>query len=73
MEEFPQLTKEDLYKISLGSYQIREARSYYGEHVEKNGGYSIQVIRDTEASDLDKYGTVMNDPMLLKARIQSRQ
>jgi len=36
--QFPQLTIDDLYYLSLGPYQIRNAISYYAEH-QKEGTF----------------------------------
>ncbi|KAF9410084.1 hypothetical protein HW555_010746, partial [Spodoptera exigua] len=40
--QFPELTEDDLLLISLGSYQIKLARSYFSEHV-RNGMYTIEI------------------------------
>lgn len=45
MSCFPTLEYRDLIMFALGTYQIRQARSYYGEHVRFHGGYIIQVNR----------------------------
>ena len=39
--QFPQLTMNDLYYLSLGPYQIRNAISYYAEH-QKEGTFLLQ-------------------------------
>ncbi|CAK1598067.1 unnamed protein product [Parnassius mnemosyne] len=36
LNNFPQLEYNDLILISLGIYQIKQARSYYGEHVRQD-------------------------------------
>ena len=69
---FPVLTKNNLYKISLGSYQIKQAKSYYAEHMAADGRYSIQLSRNIEVKNLSDYGIFITDPILLKVRIQSR-
>ncbi|KAJ8710626.1 hypothetical protein PYW08_009141 [Mythimna loreyi] len=42
---FPTLEYRDLILFALGTYQIRQARSYYGEHVRSQGRYIIEVNR----------------------------
>jgi hypothetical protein len=37
IDDFPQLTGEDLRLITLGTYQLRMTRSYYAEHIKTNG------------------------------------
>ncbi|XP_075981959.1 uncharacterized protein LOC142980452 isoform X2 [Anticarsia gemmatalis] len=46
LNDFPQLTDNELILISLGTYQIKQARSYFGEHVRGNDGYVIEVCRE---------------------------
>ncbi len=55
---FPILTKEDLYGITLGSYQLKQASHYTNEHLDENGDYLVEIHMDA--------------PDLLRARIQSR-
>ena len=37
IHDFPQLTEADLRLLTLGSYQLKQARSYYAEHIKRNG------------------------------------
>ncbi|CAG4973930.1 unnamed protein product [Colias eurytheme] len=41
---FPRLTITDLKRLALGTYQLKQARSYFGEHVRQSGIYLVQVI-----------------------------
>lgn len=66
LEDFPVLTKNDLIIIALGTYQIAQARSYYGEHIKTNGAYVVQVCRGSDAN------LFPDDSWLLRAKIQSR-
>lgn len=43
---FPTLEYRDLILFALGTYQIRQARSYYGEHIRFHGGYRIEVCSE---------------------------
>ncbi|XP_052742778.1 uncharacterized protein LOC112055836 [Bicyclus anynana] len=71
LNDFPQLTHSELILISLGIYQIKQARSYYGEHVRGNDGYSIEVCREVSSSLLQEL-SASNRSWLLRGRIQSR-
>lgn len=37
LNSFPRLAIGDLKMIALGTYELKQARSYYGEHVHTNG------------------------------------
>lgn len=52
----------------MGTYQIRQARSYYGEHVRFHGGYRIEVCIDTNR--IPELGSGENS--LIKGKIKSR-
>ncbi|KAF9810155.1 hypothetical protein SFRURICE_012188, partial [Spodoptera frugiperda] len=44
---FPRLHYSELILIACGIYQLlKQARSYYGEHIRFNGSYIIEVSRD---------------------------
>ncbi|RVE40334.1 hypothetical protein evm_015016 [Chilo suppressalis] len=68
---FPRLTSNEMQLISLGSYQIRQARSYYGEHIRNDGKYVIEVCRETD-SDLQSALSASSTSWLLRGRIKSR-
>lgn len=67
---FPILNMEDLTLLALGIYQIKQARSYYGEHTQATGMFIIEIgeqipadqTRELEGEDLH----------ILRGRIQSR-
>ncbi|CAH2088907.1 unnamed protein product [Euphydryas editha] len=73
LQDFPRLTARDLIIFSLGTYQIKLARSYYAEHA-RNGTYTIELYRDTEdlPNILNNYNIAGNNFWLLRGRIQSR-
>ena len=58
--EFPKLTKQDLINITLGSYQIKMAKSYVSAHLDNEGKYSFQICTDQD------------EPGLLRAEVHSR-
>ncbi|KAJ8676789.1 hypothetical protein QAD02_012576 [Eretmocerus hayati] len=72
LPEFPRYTTTDLYFISLGTYQLKQAVFYYSEHLKTNGKYISQICTEVERIDFDKYGISLENPLLIKIRIQSR-
>lgn len=66
LEDFPVLSKDDLTIMALGTYQIAQARSYYGEQIKRNGAYVVQVCRGNDAH------LFPDDSWLLRAKINSR-
>ncbi|CAH0407509.1 unnamed protein product [Chilo suppressalis] len=67
VKNFPQLTKEELIVLALGTYQLKLARSYCSEHL-NNGLYTIETYA---LEDLPEYGIDQN-VCLLRGRIRSR-
>lgn len=69
LNTFPKLSLHDLIMIALGTYQIKQSRSYYGEHVRNEGKYEIEVAIDIE----DELPLVLGtDKYLVRGRIRSR-
>lgn len=56
--DFPELSMEDLKRITLGSYQIKIAERYIENHKKENSEFGLFIHRDTEG--------------IIRARIQSR-
>ncbi|XP_047024539.1 uncharacterized protein LOC124633388 [Helicoverpa zea] len=68
---FPRLSYSELILFALGTYQIRQARSYYGEHIRFHGSYRIEVCRDTQ--DFSQYNLRgSGDKTLIRGKIKSR-
>ncbi|XP_045453701.1 uncharacterized protein LOC123662980 [Melitaea cinxia] len=68
---FPRLSYNDLVLFGLGTYQIRQARSYYGEHIRFHGSYIIEICRDTQ--DFSQYNLRgSGDITLIRGKIKSR-
>ncbi|RVE44543.1 hypothetical protein evm_010809 [Chilo suppressalis] len=65
---FPRLPLEELVLFACGTYQIKQARSYVGEHFRLHGIYNLQIGR--EQVDLSSLGG--ENPFLIKAKIKSR-
>lgn len=73
VEDFPILTKDDLIVMACGTYQLKQARSYYGEHVKENGDYNVEVYGDHNLGlNLSEYSITATRPWLLRAKIHSR-
>ena len=44
--DFPRLTIDDLRRITIGVYQLKQAASYTREHIDEDGNYMLQVHRE---------------------------
>lgn len=58
MPDFPQLNESELRDLTMGVYQIRQAKSYTKEHQTDEGKYEIMVHKEQEG--------------ILKAQLRSR-
>jgi hypothetical protein len=56
--EFPKLSEEEIRGITLGTYQVKMAKSYTKEHFQEDGSFEIHVSEENEN--------------IIRARIQSR-
>lgn len=70
LDDFPRLTLIDLKRFALGSYHLKQARSYYGEHVRANGTYSLEISDELIEEDLPLIFGQNN--YLVRGRIKSR-
>uniref|UniRef100_T1L0B2 DDE Tnp4 domain-containing protein n=1 Tax=Tetranychus urticae TaxID=32264 RepID=T1L0B2_TETUR len=72
LPDFPRYSEKDLFMLTLGPYQIKMVEGYYLEHASADGRFRIQVRRDPTqlAEKADQFD--MDDPVLIRARIQSR-
>lgn len=57
--------------LACGTYQIKQAKSYYGEHIRNDGSYTIEVCID-RASDLLQGFPSVENCTLLRGKLQSR-
>lgn len=71
LNTFPQLNINELKLISLGPYQVKHARSYYGEHIRDRGIYEIEISPEIEFSEELVMHIGGNHPVLLRGRIKS--
>ncbi|XP_045457322.1 uncharacterized protein LOC123667471 [Melitaea cinxia] len=69
LDQFPRLSITDLKRFALGTYQLKQASSYYGEHVRTNGTYTIEINNEIEEDIPLILGT---NHFLLRGRIKSR-
>lgn len=72
LNNFPVFSYNNLILFALGPYQVKQARSFFGEHVRENGVYIIEVC-----PELEHYQEIVsriggNNPYLLRGRIKSR-
>lgn len=68
---FPRMTYSDLILFSCGTYQLKQARSYYGEHIRNDGSYTIEVCAE-RASNLPQGLSLTENCTLLRGKIHSR-
>ncbi|KAL0860541.1 hypothetical protein ABMA27_009912 [Loxostege sticticalis] len=69
LDTFPQLSIDDLKRFALGTYQLKQAVSYYGEHVRQTGTYTIEINNQV---DEDIPLVLGQNNYLLRGRIRSR-
>ncbi|RVE41092.1 hypothetical protein evm_014257 [Chilo suppressalis] len=67
LSTFPCLTMSQLEMISLGTYQIKQARSYYGEHVRDGGMFVVELNSQLEVPEEENI-----NGSLIRGRISSR-
>ncbi|XP_045781575.1 uncharacterized protein LOC123878448 [Maniola jurtina] len=60
---FPRLELSDLILIACGTYQLKQARSYYGEHIRGDGSYT-KVCRDMAGNLLEGFTVTENSSLL---------
>ncbi|XP_062598202.1 uncharacterized protein LOC134259614 [Saccostrea cucullata] len=46
--DFPRLSEEEIRELTLGTYQVKLARSYANEHLNEDGSYEIHINEDIE-------------------------
>jgi hypothetical protein len=74
-QDFPQLTKADLYSISLGPYQINNALSYFGQNRDDDPQNApFQLERYQHLIDFQAYEIDIEPPnaVLVRGQIKSR-
>ncbi|CAG4980978.1 unnamed protein product [Colias eurytheme] len=68
---FPRMEMNELILFALGTYQIKQARSYYGEHIRFHGDYRIEVASESiNATEHNLRGSDNN--ILIRGKIKSR-
>ena len=56
--DFPRLSFDDLMELTLGVYQLKQAKTYAVEHIDPDSAYEVKVAVAEQA--------------IVQARIQSR-
>lgn len=73
---FPRLTEDDLKLIALGTYQLKQAISYYSETVKGDGdyrmGFSLCKPNILTLHVAQKYKINVQDPQLIRCKLRSR-
>ena len=72
IENVPVLTERDMYFIAQGHYPIHQERSYYGEHLSSYGRLSFELCFDPTLVNFTSHGLIVGNPLLIRARLQSR-
>lgn len=52
LDIFPQMDYSDLVLFALGIYQIKQARSYYGEHIRQNISFVVEMSNEVEIENM---------------------
>lgn len=69
LNSFPRLSLDDLKRFALGTYQLKQARSYFGEHIRSAGTYFIEISNEID----DDIPLVLGlNNYLIRGRIKSR-
>ncbi|XP_072936633.1 uncharacterized protein [Epargyreus clarus] len=69
--DFPRMLPNDLIFFALGTYQIKQARSYFGEHIRSHGRYLIEVCRELNV-DTTELNLGNREVYLIRGKIKSR-
>ncbi|KAF9793773.1 hypothetical protein SFRURICE_008889 [Spodoptera frugiperda] len=69
---FPRLEYNELILIACGTYQLKQARSYYGEHIRGDDSCTIELCRNTASSLLEGFPLPSVNCSLLRGKIHIR-
>lgn len=69
LDNLPRLTEVDLILFGLGTYQLKQAKSYYGEHVREDGAFIIELADELPREHTRELG---DNVCVIRGRIQSR-
>jgi hypothetical protein len=65
INDFPKLEFQDLYLITLGTYQLKQSLSYIAQHLDENGLFFLEAYKDKNVREL-------NGNNLIRAKLLSR-
>lgn len=76
---FPRMTKEELKKITLGSYQLKQAKSYACAHKKRRGNEDSEYLCFSSPDDITRFFLAdlikqkrISKPVLILTRMDSR-
>lgn len=72
LDMFPQMEMSDLILFALGAYQIKQARSYYGEHIRPDGTFLVEVGNEFTSTNIPGISLSSHETVLMRGRIKSR-
>jgi len=73
IDDFPQFSENQLCNyLSLGTYQLKQAKCYVAEHMKNAGRYTIDVARHGSPLLVNTAEIRVDNPLLIRARIHSR-
>ena len=73
LQDFPILIEKDLYLMTLGHYQLNQAKCYYEEHIAPVGKLTIKLCTAViQHNNFVSYELHISNLIFLKARIQWR-
>ncbi len=53
--KFPELSEEYIQRLTFGVYQLKQARSYTGEHIDQNGNYMFEMFKEETNVNSQEY------------------
>ena len=62
LQNFPKLSEDELRDLTLGVYQIKQAKSYTQEHLNTDGKYEFSINKEDTGMIRLKYNLVTHHP-----------
>ncbi len=69
---FPRLDLSEIELFCCGTYQIKMARSYYGEHINADGRYHFAISKSNVDFEIPGINAPIDELVLFKCRMNSR-
>ena len=48
LDNFPELTEDELRYLTMGMYQLKQAKSYTDDHFDEKGSYEIMAHKEKD-------------------------